>query len=585
MPLAGAGIAKIGIDFESRVNELIADSKRVIDQQEKLKKEFKETNAAIKKSAEEADRAAKNSKMSWTDFRSMYSTVLDVVRVGQAVWEETGQKYVDNAVLVGNLARAMGTTTEEASRLKEVADDVGVSTDSLRTSLKLALKDGFEPSIDGLARMSDEYLNLAPGTERMQFLLDRFGKSGEEMGKLLEKGGDSIRNMSDAMDEGLIVTEQAYEEARQYQISADALKDSWDALTYKAAPPLVNALTNIINAQRDATRAQEMAAEQREKDISLEKNLSEYRELAKAEREAADGALLAKDAAEGAGGAFETEAEAVARLADEAKIAEQAIKDMTKANQDELKTLGDLTKTIDSYRDKQADLTEKQVELLAEKEKLIDQGWSEEGEKIQEVNDKLAENAAAQQENADAFQLATNQRILARAEELVSIDGLTTEEKNGLIERGIAMGVYTAEAAVRMKEEESAANDLANSLMSIPAQVQTLVTTTFQTIGSPPVLQQGAGGAGSVKVPGSGRPHASGGSFMVPQSYGNEGFMMGNGDTASGGELISISPKGQGAGMTFVVNLNGSFADPEEQAREFTSIVKRILRNEGVVHA
>lgn len=39
--------------------------------------------------------------------------------------------------------------------------------------------------------------------------------------------------------------------------------------------------------------------------------------------------------------------------------------------------------------------------------------------------------------------------------------------------------------------------------------------------------------------------HASGGSFLIPQSYGYEGFMMGNGDTASGGEKVTITPKGQ----------------------------------------
>ena len=39
--------------------------------------------------------------------------------------------------------------------------------------------------------------------------------------------------------------------------------------------------------------------------------------------------------------------------------------------------------------------------------------------------------------------------------------------------------------------------------------------------------------------------HASGGSFMVPSSYGYEGFNMGNRDTASGGELINVTARGQ----------------------------------------
>jgi hypothetical protein len=44
---------------------------------------------------------------------------------------------------------------------------------------------------------------------------------------------------------------------------------------------------------------------------------------------------------------------------------------------------------------------------------------------------------------------------------------------------------------------------------------------------------------------GGATPHASGGMFTIPHAYGNEGFMLGNGDTASGGEKLAISPKGQ----------------------------------------
>jgi hypothetical protein len=39
--------------------------------------------------------------------------------------------------------------------------------------------------------------------------------------------------------------------------------------------------------------------------------------------------------------------------------------------------------------------------------------------------------------------------------------------------------------------------------------------------------------------------HAAGGMFTIPRSYGNEGFALGNGDTASGGEKLAIAPQGQ----------------------------------------
>ncbi len=540
MPLV-TNSGKVTIPFDAESSAMIRESQKVIDELERVKLMTQNNGRIIEQQVKREEEARKSATMSWTDFRSMYQTVLDVVRVGQQVWDEFGQKFVDNAVLVGNMARSLGTTTEEASRLKEVADDVGIGVDSLKTSMKLALKDGFEPNIDGLARMSDEYLKLAPGTERMQYLLDRFGKSGEDMGKILEKGGDSIKKMSAGMDEGLIVTEKSYQQARQYQVSVDALKDSWDALTYKAAPPLVDAVTNVTDAVRDSMRAQEILTEQGKKGTQVwEQAYTDAMNQAKAEREQADATLLAKDAATDASGAFETEAERTKRLTDESKAAEQAIKDLTKANQDELKTLGDMTKTIGDYKDKQSDLQAKHDELLYQKQ-IVLKGWSEESEKVQEVNAKLAENEAAMQENTEAFQLATNQRILARAEELLSIDGLTTEEKNGLIERGIAMGVYTQEAADRMHEEEKAADDLAAALSDIPKNVSTTVTTNYVSNYSTNYTP----GQGLRTGNPNANQHAFGGVFEIPMSYGNEGFRMGNGDTASAGEKLAIAPKGK----------------------------------------
>ena len=430
----------IKILFDGDASKLIIEETKVIAKTDELEKKFKafsneqtkraqsymaverQKADAIARSAHEQDEAIRKNKMSWTDFRSMYQTVLDVVRVGQAIWNETGQKYVDNAILVGNLARALGTTTEEASRLKEVADDVGIGVDSLRVSMKLALKDGFEPNIDGLARMSDEYLKLAPGTERMQYLLDRFGKSGEEMGKILEKGGDSIREMAAAMDEGLIVTQEAYEEADAYRIAVDQLNDSWDAFTYKVAPPLVRGLTNIINRQMDIQNAMEDAVKigenwitmtQKERDVLIDK--------AAADREAADAALLAAEAAKDEGDAFK-------EIIDPLKVAEDALKALSEANKAFVGVMGSVITENQRYGSTQGELAKGSQELLAEKQKLLDQGWSMESTKVQDVNKKLAENQAKMDENKKAHKAWTDAKIGDLLLQKLSLDGLQNEE-------------------------------------------------------------------------------------------------------------------------------------------------------------
>lgn len=332
------------VDFEGNSQNLIESAKKIQKEMDALDKKLDEagvSQSAYNQAVREGEKAAQSSTMSWTDFRSMYSTVLDVVRVGQAIWDETAEKYVNNAVAVGNMARNLGTTTEEASRLKEVADDLGIGMDTLTTSFKLAQKDGFQPTVAGLADMADEYNKLAPGVERTQFLLDRFGKSGEDMGKLLEKGGESIRNMAGAVDESLIVTQQGYEEARRYQIAMDDLKDSWDGLTYKAAPPLIDAATKVLNSMTDSARAMEIlkangddyAISQVRLGLVTNDAYQEALQQAAAEREQADAAKLAADSANEAGDAFESEAEKTQRLADEARVAKEKLDEMSRANQ------------------------------------------------------------------------------------------------------------------------------------------------------------------------------------------------------------------------------------------------------------
>lgn len=522
MPLvggsSGSGNPKIVLDA-------YVDTSGVPAKIAELNQRLDSMTVKLKAQGEAAEQAARRGTMSWTDFRSMYSTVLDVVRVGQQVWEEVGQKFVDNAVAVGNMARALGTTTEEASRLKEVADDVGISMSSLTVAIRTAQKDGFEPTIDGLAQMSEEYLRLAPGVERTQFLMDRFGKSGLEMGKLLDKGSEAIRNNAAAIEESLIVTQEAYEQARQYELAVDSLGDSWDALTYQAAPPLVSALTNIVNHYRDVN-------------ASLKENGYWYTVLHQFglddiadKREQADASLLVAEAANEASSAFETEAEAAARLADEAKAAADALAETTKENQGLLSLIGTIQGEMDSYNEKLGDAIEKYGE------------GSEEVRKLEEAHSqamaKIAVDLFIAKLAVDGFTDAEYQAALQAQLDAGLIDQAT-------VDMATSWNASAAAAANAVTEAER----LAESINAVPTEH----TTTFNLItnGAPPNLNIDPSASTAPKGTHK-TPHAMGGTFMVPSSYGNEGFRMGDRDTASGRELITITPIGESNGSKEII--------------------------------
>ncbi len=67
---------------------------------------------------------------------------------------------------------------------------------------------------------------------------------------------------------------------------------------------------------------------------------------------------------------------------------------------------------------------------------------------------------------------------------------------------------------------------------------------------------------------------ALGGEFMIPMGYGYEGFGLGGIATASGGETVTVTPKGQASnGTVYNIVIN----NPKKEAAEDS--IKSALRN------
>jgi hypothetical protein len=139
-----------------------------------------------------------------------------------------------------------GGTAEETSRLVQTLDDAGIEFGTVETAMKFAVKNGIEPNIQSLAALSDEYLKLAPGVERGQFLLDKFGRSGMDMARAMDLGGASILRMSGNIEEGLVLTQQAVVEGEKYRKNVDKIKDSWDSWVITVGNKVLPAINDTI---------------------------------------------------------------------------------------------------------------------------------------------------------------------------------------------------------------------------------------------------------------------------------------------------------------------------------------------------
>lgn len=438
-----------------------------------------------------------------------------VQSIGQqivAAGKESLNKFLDYAEKIQQVQRALGTTVDESARLIQVADDVGVAYESMTSAMALASKNGIEVNIEGLAKLADEYVKLAPGVERAEFAADKFGRGWQAMVPILEKGGDGIRKINDGIAEGLLPTEEAIRQAEEYKIAVDNLSEAWEQFIYRVAPKILEWTNKQLNDELDLMRAREMA---KEAGIGMwdwigEEKIQEFISLARAEREAATEAKRLATANEEATGSFDASTSAI----DDNK---SAITEATNAYDQFKNKLDDVSRTnreaesfIQSYSDFQKGYAKNHKEAIdevadAEKEladarkkysedfisnakklgfaqsdlnKAIKEygANSEEAfnarEKINNIKDSQGDNfngldkiyeklQDAQQGVKDleaSWHESTQKMIYDMVLAKVSVDGLTDAEFNATQDLAVQMGIRTqaeADAAKKMMETAS----------------------------------------------------------------------------------------------------------------------------------
>lgn len=161
--------------------------------------------------------------------------------------------FVAYAAQVRDLSRITGTSAEETSRLIQAADDVKISYESLQKALWFASKNGFDVNTESLARLADEYSSLADPTARAKLLTETFGKSGADMGKMLERGADGVRELTSAVADNMVLTDAAVATARLYEMQIDAISDSIEGVKISVGQGLTGMLTgSTAEIQRQA---------------------------------------------------------------------------------------------------------------------------------------------------------------------------------------------------------------------------------------------------------------------------------------------------------------------------------------------
>ena len=207
--------------------------------------------------------------------------------------------YVGYGQQVRELSTNLGISTEETSRLIQVSDDFKISIEEVRTSLQLAAKNGFEPSVENLAKLADRLKAMESPTERAAELSKIFGRNWAVLNPLLAEGGDAIRDQAAAVENSLILTEDSVAATREWELALDDWEDSIQAAKIGIGSFLVEGLLplmDIAQSEELPTVFNKMGVDLFEFLAKLPTASQEFKDLAASERAIFDASLLVREA-------------------------------------------------------------------------------------------------------------------------------------------------------------------------------------------------------------------------------------------------------------------------------------------------
>lgn len=465
-----------------------------------------------------------------------------VVGATTALIADSYSSYSKLAESIRDLSLVNGESAESNSRLIQVLDDYQLTASDATAVAKKLKDEGLSPTIETLAMLSDQFRGIKDPAERMDFVYDKLGKSGAKFVNMLNQGGDALLKNADAINKNLILSDF---EIKMYEIGRLAIDEKRDAMEAFR----VELGQNVGNVLAYAKAMERAAQIQEESTVFVNGHKERTIEYADALNMAIAEQIEAADSA----------AEYTHNLEEQAA----ALKEIASVNKEVINGAIEITKSQQGYQEEQQGVLDKIAELRAEGEKLYP--W--EHEKILENQEALAELGDQYFENQEKFKAAQEERAAMMALEAIEMsDGLAgfsdAERERARVvletadvatsaafeeqEAMMALSQAVADGSLPVEDWGSVFDQvMADGVVSVEevraaieeVPKENTVNFTITTTGAPPNLDASPSNAPR----GTHKTNAMGGSFTVPMSYGNEGFMMSNNVSASGGETVTVS--------------------------------------------
>ena len=406
-----------------------------------------------------------SARSSVTGFLSTNAALIGVlVGVGAAA-AKAFNKFQDYAGDVRDLAIASGTTAEESSRLLQVMDDFEVTAGDVTNAARALKEKGLVPTVDTLAKLSDQFLAIEDPAERLKFAQDNLGRSASAYYNVLSQGSKVILDSATSTNKMLILTDKQIKDAEQERLAVDALGDAWQGFVVQ----LGAAVGGIILANDEHTKA---IAILREQGVVLGRGVENTDAYAAALAQVRAGQEQVTTAT--------TEGTEITLSAAEAdKARDEALQNLSRAFEGLLSSMFSIQSANDNYHKTIEDINRSDQELANKKYDLelafkreqaagdaTAESFSDYIHALAEVNQAIDENIIKRDEASKDLQKQADQRVFDLAQERLGADGvITSGEFEFLQNLAVQKGLVSQAAADQAIAESRAADDIVNSYM------------------------------------------------------------------------------------------------------------------------
>ena len=245
----------------SDLDDLVARLKLDISDYEKNAKKAEKATDSLEKETKDLEKTNKSAGDSFDKLMTAFTGLNQAVQLVQQAYQILQKGYqavitetVAYAEEVRSLSRTIGASAEDSSKLIQAADDVKVSYESLTTGMQIAIRNGLEPTVEGMGELADQYVAIQDPIARAKFLLDNFGRSGSDLAPLLEIGSEGIRELGIAAEEtGLVLDQDAIDATRNYEIAVDNLNDKLSGMATNIGIKVIPSITDLLDTINNTT--------------------------------------------------------------------------------------------------------------------------------------------------------------------------------------------------------------------------------------------------------------------------------------------------------------------------------------------